>query len=276
MLNTYILASPLLELRNVSVQRGASMALKALSLRINCGEHVAILGPNGSGKSSLIKLITRECYPVANAGSCFELLGRRNWNIFELRSHIGIVSNDLMARCTRDITGRELVLSGFFGSIGIWPNHRVTLEMQNAAQSAMERLEVGHLRNRWVDELSSGEAAAAYCTRANSQPLDLAPRRTEHEPRSCGPARIAGPLAQSGGGRRELAPGHTSSGRDHSRDRAGCSASKRRYFCGRTEERSPYGPATFLTFWHPADPGMRRRDLPGLVMEYHSAPFSPI
>ena len=94
------------------------------------------------------------------------ILGQENWNIFELRSHIGVVSNDLMARCTRDITGRELVLSGFFGSIGIWPNHQVTPEMESAAEEAMRQLEVLHLANRWLDELSSGEARRLPIARA--------------------------------------------------------------------------------------------------------------
>jgi iron complex transport system ATP-binding protein len=150
----------------VSVQRGDALALNSISLCIDQGEHVAILGPNGSGKSTLIKLITRECYPLAQPDAGFELLGRSQWNIFDLRSHLGIVSNDLMARCTRDITGRELVLSGFFGSIGIWPNHHVTSEMQSAAQSAMERLDVAHLADRWLDELSSGEARRLLIARA--------------------------------------------------------------------------------------------------------------
>ncbi len=162
----FILDSPLLELRNVSVQRGDRLALNSVDLRIKRGEHVAILGPNGSGKSTLIKLITRECYPLANADSTFKILGRSAWNIFDLRSHLGIVSNDLMARCTRDITGRELVLSGFFGSIGVWPNHHVSPEMEQAAQSAMERLDVAHLANRWLDELSSGEARRLLIARA--------------------------------------------------------------------------------------------------------------
>ncbi len=167
MLNTLILtSSPLLELRNVSVQRGDHLALNSVSLCIDCGEHVAILGPNGSGKSTLIKLITRECYPLADPHSRFELLGRTQWNIFDLRAKLGIVSNDLMARCTRDITGRELVLSGFFGSIGIWPNHHVTGEMQQAAEAAMLRLEVAHLADRWLDEVSSGEARRLLIARA--------------------------------------------------------------------------------------------------------------
>lgn len=127
---------------------------------------MAILGANGSGKSTLIKLITRECYPLVGPGSELRILGQKNWNIFDLRSHLGVVSNDLMAKCTRDITGRELVLSGFFGSIGIWPNHHVEPEMEQAAQAAMERLAVAHLAERWLDELSSGEARRLLIARA--------------------------------------------------------------------------------------------------------------
>lgn len=157
---------PLLELKNVFVQRGERLALNGCTLTIQAGEHVAILGPNGSGKSTLIKTITRECYPLIRPDTRLRILGQENWNIFELRSHIGVVSNDLMARCTRDITGRELVLSGFFGSIGIWPNHHVTPEMESAVQQAMRQLEVLPLANRWLDELSSGEARRLLIARA--------------------------------------------------------------------------------------------------------------
>jgi len=127
---------------------------------------VAILGPNGSGKSTLIKTITRECYPLLRPETQLRILGQQNWNIFDLRSHLGVVSNDLMAQCTRDITGRELVLSGFFGSVGIWPNHHVTPEMEAAAMEAMVRLEVSHLAGRWLDELSSGEARRLLIARS--------------------------------------------------------------------------------------------------------------
>lgn len=157
---------PLLELENVFVQRGERLALNGCTLKIQSGEHVAILGPNGSGKSTLIKTITRECYPLIRPETKLRILGQENWNIFELRSHIGVVSNDLMARCTRDITGRELVLSGFFGSIGVWPNHHVTPEMETAATNAMQQLEVLHLADRWLGELSSGEARRLLIARA--------------------------------------------------------------------------------------------------------------
>ena len=156
----------LLELSNVCVQRGDRLALDRLSLSVQSGEHVAILGPNGSGKSTLIKTITRECYPLLQPDSSFRILGQDSWNIFELRSRIGVVSNDLMASCTRDITGRELVLSGFFGSIGIWPNHHVTDEMEATAARVMDSLDAGRLANRWLDEVSSGEARRLLIARA--------------------------------------------------------------------------------------------------------------
>jgi iron complex transport system ATP-binding protein len=160
------LTVPLLEFENVSVRRGERLGLDGLTLAIECGEHVAILGPNGSGKSTLIKTITRECYPLMQAGVRLRILGRESWNIFELRRQLGVVSHDLMAQCTRAITGRELVLSGFFGSIGIWPHRQVTAEMGETARAAMLRLDVLHLADRWIDELSSGEARRLLIARA--------------------------------------------------------------------------------------------------------------
>src|ERR1700730_13899704 len=116
---------PLLSLKHVTVLRGARerrQALVDLTLQIAAGEHVCILGPNGCGKSTLIKTITRECYPLANEGSSISILVRERWNIFELRSRLGIVAPDLLASCTTDATGRDVVLSGFFSSMRIFPH----------------------------------------------------------------------------------------------------------------------------------------------------------
>jgi iron complex transport system ATP-binding protein len=159
----------LLEFRGATVRRGERTALDNVSFSIAMGEHTAILGPNGCGKSTLIQTITRDVYPMPTGdGAPVRILGRDTWNVFELRTLLGIVSNDLMQVCGREFsfTGRELVLSGFFSSIGIWPHHAVTPEMERKAGEVLKRLEISHLAGRWVDELSSGEARRILIARA--------------------------------------------------------------------------------------------------------------
>ena len=109
------MSSPaLLDLKNIQVMRGHKIVLHDFTLRIEAGEHVAILGPNGCGKSTLIKTVTRECYPVAREGSSMTILGQQAWNVFELRSLLGIVSNDLLAWCTGEAAGAGCCALGIF------------------------------------------------------------------------------------------------------------------------------------------------------------------
>jgi iron complex transport system ATP-binding protein len=139
-----------------------------VNLTIQTGEHVAILGPNGCGKSTLIHTLTRDCYPYLLDGDDWSLriLGRDRWNVFDLRSMMGIVNNDLMLACRRDYTAREVVLSGFFSSIGVWPNHEVTPAMRDKANEMLDLLEIPHLADRAVFETSSGEGRRILIGRA--------------------------------------------------------------------------------------------------------------
>jgi iron complex transport system ATP-binding protein len=163
--------APLLDLRNVRVMRGdvtagEKIVLDDFSLRVHVHEHVAVLGPNGCGKSTLIKTITRECYPMVREGSSMTILGQKSWNVFELRSLLGIVSNDLMSSCTGDASGLDVVLSGFFSSTRIFPNHTIDPTQRDLAEAALAQLGVAHLAERAVQEMSSGEAKRILIARA--------------------------------------------------------------------------------------------------------------
>ncbi|MGC1618674.1 MAG: ATP-binding cassette domain-containing protein [Candidatus Acidiferrum sp.] len=160
---------PLLALRDITVVRGKSAerpALDGISLQIGADEHLCILGPNGCGKSTLIKTITRECYPLAREGSSISILGRELWNIFELRSLLGIVSPDLLASCSTDATGRDVVLSGFFSSTRIFPHHHPDPRHLARTEATLSRLGIAHLADRAVSQMSSGEAKRTLIARA--------------------------------------------------------------------------------------------------------------
>ena len=91
---------PLIALDRASVIRGQVRVLHDLTLRIEAGQHTAVLGANGSGKSTLIKLITRELYPLARADGAppVQVLGQSRWQVDRLRSQLGIVTGDFGAQ----------------------------------------------------------------------------------------------------------------------------------------------------------------------------------
>jgi len=158
---------PLIEYRNVTVMRDNSKVLDDISLSIGVGEHVAVLGPNGAGKSTLIKTITRELYPLADsAGSSLRILGKELWNITELRTQLGIVGSDIVKSSFGDISCLDIVLSGFFSSVGIWPYHRVTPGMRKKARESMELMGIYHLSETGITKISTGESRLVMIARA--------------------------------------------------------------------------------------------------------------
>lgn len=157
----------LLEMKNITVIRSGKKILDSISLKIEQGEHVAIIGPNGSGKSSLIKTLTKEYYPLAGAeGLVLRIMGKETWHVFDLRKLLGIVSGDLQQTYCRQIKVFDVILSGFFSSIGIYYNHKVTPEMEARTEEILEFLEISHLADRLMCELSTGEARRVLIGRA--------------------------------------------------------------------------------------------------------------
>jgi iron complex transport system ATP-binding protein len=168
-----VAAEPLLELQNASVVLGGARILDRLTLKIAEGEHTAILGPNGAGKSTFIKLLTLQQYPLpaANGTPPIRVMGRELWDVFALRSQMGIVSPDLHDRFVHGnsngtITGLDAVLSGFFASQGVFAHHHVTGAMRQAAGDALARVGASRLAAATLDTMSTGEARRVLIARA--------------------------------------------------------------------------------------------------------------
>jgi iron complex transport system ATP-binding protein len=158
---------PLLELDHAQVRRDGRLILDVDTLVLAEGERIALLGPNGSGKSTLVGVLTRDVLPLAREdGPPMRLLGRDRWDLFEAREMFGLVSSALQAAYTRRVTVRDTVLSGFFGSVGVYSHQSVSPEMLERADAAMAELEVARLADRMMSTLSTGEARRALIARA--------------------------------------------------------------------------------------------------------------
>jgi iron complex transport system ATP-binding protein len=165
--------NPLLELTDATVVKGGVRILDRLTLTIHAGEHTAILGPNGAGKTTLLNLLTHDDYAFADdkCPPTVRVFGRDRWDVFALRSQLGIISSDLHQRFVAGhsagrIRGEGAVVSGFFATRGFLINWSVTPEMRRRALEALGRLEAGHLAGKWMDEMSTGEARRVLIARA--------------------------------------------------------------------------------------------------------------
>ena len=162
-----------LDLHDATVVLGGSRVLDRLTLSIAVGEHTAILGPNGAGKSTLMKLLTLQQYPLTAHDDVtpIRVFGRERWNVFELRSQMGIVSADLHDRFVHGnsngvLTGADAVASGFFATHGIFAHQHLTDAMRARALQALDRVGAAALARRTLDTMSTGEARRVLIARA--------------------------------------------------------------------------------------------------------------
>lgn len=160
---------PLLELCNARVVRDGRTILDVESLSIHDAERVAILGPNGSGKSTLIGLLTRDVRPLAPGPGEPEpvrMLGQDRMDLFEARSLLGVVSFDLQEQYDVAVSVLDTVVSGYFGSVGLYRHQERRAEMPGRAMELLESMGIAHLAGRTMNTLSTGEARRALIARA--------------------------------------------------------------------------------------------------------------
>jgi iron complex transport system ATP-binding protein len=158
--------SSIIEIHHATVYRGAQPVLHDLSLMIKPGCSTVILGPNGSGKSTLMKLLSRELYPVAGPNRYVRLMGKEHWNVWELRSRIGIISADMQMAYPQHSTGMNIILSGFFSSLDVYEHQSINFRQRTRSSEMLGMLGIAHLRDRPFGEMSTGEQRRVLLGRA--------------------------------------------------------------------------------------------------------------
>jgi molybdate transport system ATP-binding protein len=153
---------PVLELEHADVYVDRTKVLHDINWVVEAGQNWRISGPNGAGKSTLLRALAG-LEPVAFGGT-LRWFGRRHPPLNELQRHVGYLSDRLHASYGYDLSGRELVWSGFDGSVGLYRDIR-RKERESAAEwIALLGLEACAAQP--LSRLSSGEAVRFFLARA--------------------------------------------------------------------------------------------------------------
>jgi len=162
----------LIEIDSVSIERGKTRILDRVSLSVAQGQHVAIVGPNGSGKSTLLKLLMKFFYPSVIDGQSGRvlILGQEEWNVWELRKHLGFVSSDIdhhfMNGRSARLTAMQSVLTGFFAAELEPEPDAISPSMHSDAERILDVFQVDSQSPKCIGHMSTGERRRVLLARA--------------------------------------------------------------------------------------------------------------
>ena len=145
-------------------------ALRGLTCDVREGEILGIIGPNGSGKSTLLKLLGA-------------ILPPHRGTIRLQERALDSFSRQELARLVAYVPQQSSVVFPFtlaeFVLMGRFPHRRTggvlggfgweTAEDVRAAEQAMEAMEILHLADRTIGDVSGGERQRAFIARALAQ-----------------------------------------------------------------------------------------------------------
>jgi iron complex transport system ATP-binding protein len=151
-------------LRNVDFSYNSRPVLKNVSLSVHKGEAVSIIGPNGAGKSTLIKIAMGFLSP---GNGTVEIDGRpvKEWPPIELARYCAYVPQQPVIPSAFSVW--ETVFLGrspYLGLLGI-PGKKD----REIVEQSLVRTEIGHLRDRKINELSGGERQRVIIARTLAQ-----------------------------------------------------------------------------------------------------------
>ena len=158
-------ATVLVEMKQVTVKYGDLTVLDNLDWTLKTGENWTILGPNGSGKSTFLNLITGD-NQQAYANEIF-LFGKRKGSgesVWDIKKKIGVASSQLQRHYRKKIRACDVILSGFFDSVGLYRG--ATLEQRAIAAKWMETIGMADSAQRLFDQFSYGEKRMILIARA--------------------------------------------------------------------------------------------------------------
>jgi branched-chain amino acid transport system ATP-binding protein len=152
-------ASPLLQIEDLTKRFGGVTPADSISLDIPVGEFHAVIGPNGAGKTTLISLLAGELSPQ---GGSIRFDGRDITGLpVYRRSQLGLARSFQITSLFRDFTALDnvaLAVQAHRGhSFRFWRDARGEGELRKPALDALARVGLAERANARAEKLSHGE-----------------------------------------------------------------------------------------------------------------------
>ena len=151
-------------LQNISVQRGEKQLLSNVNIKLEKGQNSVILGPNGCGKTTLVQIIMGLIFPLNGGKIYYPNKETSGGNLWEIRKSIGFVSNVLQENYLEDIFGFEVVISGFFSSIGLY--QEISSIQKKIALKWIKKFRLDKISDKKFGTMSYGEKRKFLLARA--------------------------------------------------------------------------------------------------------------
>ena len=156
---------PLVRLTGATVRYEANTVFENLDWTIEANQHWQVSGPNGSGKTCLLSLITGDhpqCY--VNDIMVFGFQRGTGESIWQIKQYIGYVSTALQWEYRVGTGIRNVIISGFFDSIGLYSK---STDVQKAvADEWLALLGMADRPDEPFNRLSHGEQRLVLIARA--------------------------------------------------------------------------------------------------------------
>ncbi len=128
----------------------ARPALSAIDLTIRDGESVAVVGPSGSGKTSFVRLLNALHLPTSGRVLVDGLDTADASNLWKVRRRVGLIFQNPDNQLVSTTVEREIAFG--MENLGL-----PSAEISRRVEAALERMDLGRLRDRAPHRLSGGE-----------------------------------------------------------------------------------------------------------------------
>ena len=111
----------LISIRGADVFLNRKKVLRGIDWQMRADQNWAVFGRNGAGKSTFARLVFGDLHAAAGARVQRFNLNARD-SIWDIKKRISYISPDFQANYRERLTGEQVVVSGFFSSIGLITN----------------------------------------------------------------------------------------------------------------------------------------------------------